>query len=214
MGNRHADPPTFRQSLLALLKEGRWPEISGESPRELAKRLGVALEILEQANRELAAERKEQGARPRQVGQRVRHREGYAIAEVTMPPRVYWDWKAFCAAKRMKPAMVLRGLIHLFLLTGARPRTIGGTWQYRGEIFRIKPTERGQAKTRVPPAAKAALNHYADLWNVDVTGIVRGIITDTLEARTLPVGFRPQSVSALASNAAKYLETASSRKRG
>ncbi|HMC58411.1 MAG TPA: hypothetical protein VKJ01_04385 [Candidatus Solibacter sp.] len=200
--------------MLALLKERRWPEISGESPRALAKRLGVTVEVLEQANRELAAEREQQGALPRQVGQRAHHREDYAVVGVTMPPRVYLDWKAFCAAKRMKPATVLRGLIHLFLLTGARPRTTGGTWLHRGELFRIKPTDRGHAKARVPPAAKAALNHYADLWNVDVTGIVRGIITDMFEARALPVGFRPQSVSALASNAAKYLETASSRRRG
>jgi hypothetical protein len=214
MGKGHADPPTFRQSLLALLKEGRWPEISGESPRQLAKRLGVTVEVLEQANRELAAERKQHGALPRQVGQRAHHREEYAIVEVTMPHRVYWDWMAVCGAKRMKPATVLRGLIHVFLLTGDRPRTTGGTWLHRGEVFRIKPTDRGHAKARVPPAAKAALNHYADLWNVDVTGIVRGIIIDMFEAGPLPVGFRGQSVSALASNAAKYLETASSHKRG
>jgi len=213
MGNRHADPPTFRQSLLALLKERRWRVISGESPRELAKRLGVTVEVLEQANRELAADREQQGALPRQIGQRAHHRGDYAIAGVTMPDRVYRDWKALCAAKKMKPATVLRGLIHLFLLTGARPRTTGGTWLYRGELFTIKPTDRESAKTRVPPAAKAALNQYADLWRVDVTGIVRGIITDMLEARALPVGFRPQSVAALASNAAKYLETATSRKR-
>jgi hypothetical protein len=214
MGNRHADPPTFRESLLALLKERRWPEISGESQRELAKRLCVTVEILEQANRELAAEREQQGARPRQVGQRAHHREDYAVVEVTMPHRVYWDWKAVCAAKRMRPATVLRGLIHLFLLTGARPRTTGSTWLHREEQFSIKPTGRGHAKARVPPVAKAVLNHYADLWNVDVTGIVRGIIIDMFEAGPLPVGFRGQSVSALASNAAKYLETASSYKRG
>ena len=214
MGRRHADPPTFRESLLALLKEGRWPEISGESPKARAKRLGVTVEVLEQANRELAAEREQQGALPRQVGQRAHHREDYAIAGVTMPHRVHRDWQAVCAARRMKPAMVLRGLIHLFLLTGARPRTTGGTWLHREEQFSIKPTGRGHAKARVPPVAKAVLNHYADLWNVDVSGIVRGIIIDMFEAGPLPVGFRGQSVSALASNASKYLETASSHKRG
>jgi hypothetical protein len=213
MGKGHADPPTFRQSLLALLKERRWPEISGESPRALAKRLGVTVEILEQANRELAAEREQQGALPRQVGQRAHHRKDYGIVEVTMPRRVYLDWKAVCAAKQMKPATVLRGLIHLFLLTGARPRTLGGTWLHRGDVFRIKPTDRGHAKARVPPVVKEVLNHYADFWNVDVTGIVRGIIVDMFEALPLPVGFRPQSVSALASNAARYVVTASSLKR-
>ena len=214
MGNRHADPPTFRQSLLALLKEARWPKISGESPRELAKRLGVTVEVLEQANRELAAEREEQGALRRQVGQRAHHREAYAIVGVTMPHRVHRDWQAVCAAKRMKPATVLRGLIHLFLLTGERPRTTGGTWVHRGDQLSIKPTGRGHAKARIPPVAKALLDQYADLWMVDVTGIVRGILIDMFEARGLPDGFRGQSVSALALNAAEYLVAGSWRKRG
>jgi hypothetical protein len=205
MARKHADQLTFQESLIELLKQGRWAAISGESRQQLANRLGVTLEALEQADRERAAEQKQQHRLPRQLGNRAFKRD-YAIVGVTMPPKVYEDWKTFCATGRYERAMVLRSLIHHFLLVGNRPRTTGDAWHYMGELLKIQVMGRGQAKTRVTAAARIALDEYADRWNVSTTGIVRGIITDTLEVRKLPVGIHMITVAGMYGDSAQYLQ--------
>jgi hypothetical protein len=98
---------------------------------------------------------------------------------------------------------VLRSLIQHFLLTKTRPTTTGQTLLYQRQLHKIKPTGRQHAKTRITRGAQIALDHYADLWNVTVTGIVRGIITDFLEGRTLRLQL--VAFSAMWGDAARYL---------
>jgi hypothetical protein len=206
MSRNHADRAKFREWLLKLLKQGRWPAMAGESDQAHARRLGVTLEILEQATRERNEELKQQGKPSRKLGSRTRCNDDYAILEVTMPDQVYEHWRAFCKRFRVTRSTVLRSLIHHFLITKIRPRTTGTTWLHRGQYHGIKPKGRRHAKTRVTLAAQIALDHIADLLNVTATGIIRGLIADTLERGALPNGCVLVSCSALWRDPAEYLQ--------
>ena len=209
MKKNHADQITFRESLVKLVKQGRWSSPAGETLPELADRLGVTLEILEQVISERAEELRLRGKHPRKLGSRGGYAGDYGTLEVTMPVEVRELWKEFCRIRGVYPATVLRSLVHHFLLTKIQPRTIGGTWHLRGSYYRIKPTDH-KAKARVTRAAQIALDHYADLWNVTPTGITRGLIAEVLETGTLPEGCRLVACAALWGTAAKYLEPARS----
>lgn len=70
----------------------------------------------------------------------------------------------------------------------------------------IKPKGRLHAKTRITRGAQIALDHYADHWNTTATGIVRGLVTDMLEARALPAGLRIIAFSVMWGDPARYWE--------
>ena len=194
MAKNHADQATFRERLVKLVKEERWARISGETDKELAHRLGVIPEVLDQALRERA--------------EKNTAKSEYAVVRVTMPPRVQKDWMAMCTTLRLTPSAVLRSLIHHFLLSGTRPRKTGSAWVYDGERFTIGARSRLEATTRITPGAQVALAHYADQWRVTRTGIARGLITELLEARRPPKGMAFLAFSALWADAASYLEAA------
>jgi hypothetical protein len=206
MNDKHADQLPFRAWLIKQLKVARWSTKDGESQADLALRLGVSIEVLLEAAEERTDELLQQGKLPRQLGTRALNASDYFALSVTMPPAVHADWTFFCGALRIQPSAMLRSLIHDFLITKLRPRTTGSTWLYKGTLHRIKPSQRLHAKTRITRGAQIALDHYAEVWNVKATGIVRGIITDCLRAGRLPPGLRIIAFGAMWGDPARYLE--------
>ena len=208
MGRNHADQLTFRESVVKLVKVGRWATIAGETRPALARRLGVTVDVLNQADRELADEAKQRGIPPRQLGNRAGYKRDYATLGLTMPPQVHVPWLRFCKSFRKRPATMLRSLIHHFLVTKSAPRTLGGRWLLHGEYYSIKPGDRLHARARVTRGAQIALDHYATIWNVKATGIIRGLIAETLERGALPRGMTFVTCTAMWGDATKYLEAA------
>jgi hypothetical protein len=174
-----------------------------------AARLGVNLDVLEEATRESADEFRRQGKLRRQLGSKAFYPEDYANLEVTMPPKIHEEWSTFCRVTGLKSSVLLRSLVHDFLPSGSGPRTIGRSWLYGGERFKIKPSGRLHAKTQITRGAEIALEHRAKLLNVTTTGIVRGIIVDLLEGRG-PTRLRVVRFSELWGEAAWYLQNTAS----
>jgi hypothetical protein len=208
MGKDHADQIKFREYVVELVKHGRWATIAGETEPDLARRLGVTLDVLEQANRERDEQLNDGGKTGRRLGHGGGRAVDYAVLGVTMPPQVFARWIQFCQLVGVDPACVLRSLIHHFLLTGTRPKTTGGAWLLHSTYYSISAKGRRGAKARVTRGVQDAVDRYADRWNVTATGIVRGLIVDTLEANALPKGCRLVACAALWDDAAKYLELA------
>jgi hypothetical protein len=206
MQNKHADKLTFRAWLVKQLKITRWSVIANESREDLANRLGVTREVLERATDERAEELMDRGKLPRQLGKRRFNQSDYFDLAVTMPPEIHAEWTLVCKSLHVSQSCVLRTLIHQFLLTKERPTTTGGTWLYRGRLHTIKPKGRQVAKTRITRGAQIALDHYADRWNVTVTGIVRGIITDFLKPGAEPLRFKLIAFSVMWGDPARYLD--------
>jgi hypothetical protein len=212
MADKRADPSDFRAWLVRQLKVARWSSIPGESRQELADRLGVRADVLAQAARERAQKLKQQGKVARQLGSRSVVLDALITVDVPMPPAVHKAWVAWCDSYRVTQSLLLRSLIHHFLLAGRRPMKIGPTWLYGGVVHKTKATGRHHAKTRITRAAQLALDDYANRWMVTATGIVRGIIADALEGRG-PKRLQVVTVAELWGDAAKYLKSASIRSR-
>ncbi|HEX3850246.1 MAG TPA: hypothetical protein VHW01_04720 [Polyangiaceae bacterium] len=204
MQNKHADKLSFRDWLVQQLKVSCWGSVKGESQQDLAKRLGVTVEVLEQADDELAEEFLARGKVPRRLGRRAFNRSDYAPIAVTMPAAVHAAWTEFYETLRITPSALLRSLIHHFLLTKQRPRTIGKRWVYKRQHHTIKPKGRLHAKTRITRGARIALDHYAEAWNTTATGIVRGLVSDMLEGRALPARLRVIAFAEMWGDPARY----------
>ena len=204
MQNKRADQLPFRAWLVQQLKVSRWQIRAGESRQELANRLGVTLEVLEQADEERSEELLTRGKLPRQLGRRAFNRSDYFPISVTMPAAVHAAWTEFYKTLRITPSALLRSLIHHFFGTKQRPRTIGKTWRYKGRLHTIKPKGRLHAKTRITRGAQIALDHYAEHWNTTATGIVRGLITDMLEGHSLPKRLRIIGFAEMWGDPARY----------
>jgi hypothetical protein len=204
MQNKHADQLPFRAWLVQQLKVSRWQLRAGESRQELANRLGVTLEVLEQADEERTDELLARGKLPRQLGRRAVNRSDYFAISVTMPVEVHAAWTEFYKTLRTTPSALLRSLIQHFFVTKQRPRIIRKTWQYEGRLHTIKPKGRLHAKTRITRGAQIALDHYAEHWNTTATGIVRGLITDMLEGHALPQRLRIIAFAEMWGDPARY----------
>lgn len=188
-GKREAqdDQLTFRAWLVRQLQVVRWSSPDGEPIAETAKTLGVRVDVLEEAIAARALTNIARGKPRRALGKRALHRFDYALIRLTMPAVVREDWMRYCEALRVSPAIVLRSLIHQFLLTGNRPSTMTAAWHYRGAVHSLSRAVRSvspNSPTRITRGAQQVLDEYADLWGVRPSAIVRGLVIDMLEGRT------------------------------
>lgn len=195
----HADQQTFREWLVKQLTLTRWTAHASTHPIELALRLGVRLDVLQEAIalRRAVAEKQGQG---KPLGLLIPR--DYAVVAVAMPPAVAKDWLAFCGELRLVQSAVLRSLVHHFLSTRSPPRATPPSWIYRGVVHPM-PVGTRNYKTRVTRGAQAALEHRATEFSVSKEAILRGLITDVLEGHLRR--FRPVAYSELWGDADRYL---------
>lgn len=185
MSNPHADQQTFRSWLVKQLTVLRWSLPMYLSDEETAKRLGVRIDVLQEASALRSAELKKRGAGGVAHGKRRFVSHDYAKIAIRMPTAIRDPWRATCKALRLEPATVFRSLVHHFLLQPARPPHASPTWIYRGEIYRLPHAhEHPPIQTRITRGAQVALDTHADSWNLTPTGLIRGILIEFLEGRT------------------------------
>ena len=185
MSNEHANQQTFRTWLVKQLTLSRWSAPLSEPEADLAVRLGVQLEVLREAQAIRDQELKKRGRAGVVRGRRRYVGHDYAEIRIWMPKSVHLVWLEVCAALRVESSVVLRSLIHHFLLSPQRPTVTAPFWLYHGEQLptatRKGPRQGG--KTRITRGAQIALDHYADGWGVSPSAVVRGVVTDFLEGR-------------------------------
>lgn len=184
MTNRHAAPVSFREWLVLQLLTTRWAAPSGLNHAQAAEHLGVTESVLTEAQALRAAEIAARG-RPMSGKRRRRApRYDYGVLRVGVPPVILAAWRAWVGQLQVSGSALLRSLVHQFLLTGQRPVTLDHGWLYRGVTYRATEEEhKTKVITRVTRGAQTALEHYADVWHVDATRIVRGLVIDLLEGR-------------------------------
>lgn len=183
----HTDQLTFRAWLVRQLQMLRWSSPGDEPVAITARALGVQKNVLEEAIAARAAEIEERGKPRRALGKRALNRSDYALVRVTMPAPIYADWKHYCETLGVKPAAILRSLIHHFLSTGIKPSTLTSEWRYRGAVYKLESSfsrrTTPSAPTRITRGAQQVLDEYAAHWGVRATAIVRGLLVDLLEGR-------------------------------
>lgn len=185
MSNEHANQQTFRAWLVKQLTLSRWSAPLDEPKVALAHRLGVQVAVLREAQALRDQELKKRGRAGVVRGRRRYIGHDYAEIRVWMPKSVHRDWLEVCGALRVEPSVVLRSLIHHFLLSPRRPTVTAPSWFYHGEQLptALRKGPRQGAKTRIPRGAQIALDHHADGWGVSPSAVARGVVTDFLEGR-------------------------------
>lgn len=179
-----SDTLSFRQWLVKQVLALRWKAPPGATMAQISQKLGVTVDVLEEAQalRELKVKRL--GRTPRPGGKRALLRSDYARVRVVLTPEILKAWREYHTALRIASGALLRSLIHQFLLAGApRPQVLTSSWRYQGQIYRLQHRGNPEAIARVTLGARAALDHYAELWGVKPMCIVRGLMTDLLENR-------------------------------
>jgi hypothetical protein len=179
-----SDTLSFRQWLVKQVLALRWTAPPCATLAQISQKLGVTVDVLEEAKalRELKVKRL--GRTPRPGGKRALLRSDYAIVRAILPPEILKAWKEYHTALRIASGALLRSLVHHFLLAGApRPQVLTRSWRYQGQVYRIKERGNSEAVARVTLGALTALDHYAELWGVKPMCVVRGLMTDLLENR-------------------------------
>ena len=180
---------TFRRWLVEKLKQSRWARSREDTVETMAVRIGVQPDLLEQAQRELDEEQRRQGRRKVHIGQPYQPRVSRRKVEVQLPRRVHEDWVAYCGHRGLRPAVVLRSLVHRLLSGPQQPSWLGRDCFYRGKTYSLEGYKRGQkwpylAKTDVTQGANRALTRRAMVTGTTVAGLLRGVVLDLLEGRT------------------------------
>ena len=181
----------FRRWLIDKVKRSRWVTYTTDTVESVARRVGVQTEVILQAQRELAEERRAEGKAPVVLGTgRVRKGKRRQI-DVDMPKDVHHDWLLYCKTRDMPGSVVIRSLIHTLLSGPENPSWIGRTWRYRGRTLRLTGykdyIKRGwpyNVKTDVSEGAVRALMLRARDIGCTPTAVVRGAVIDLLEGRT------------------------------
>lgn len=183
----HADQLSFRGWLVKQLQIARWSAPAGLPLPAVAQKLGVTLDVLEEALAAREAALKASGRPLMHRGKRTRFRSDYAELKVTMPTVVYRAWQEILGTFKISSSALLRSLVHAFLLHPHRPERAQQAWHYQGQVYhligRSAITRRESACTRVTRGAQIALDHHADAWSIPASAIMRGLVVDVLEGR-------------------------------
>lgn len=192
----------FRRWLVDKVKRSRWVTYSADTAESVARRIGVQPDVITQAQRELADERRAEGKQPMLLGTgRPQVRKRRQI-DVDMPKDVHSDWVLYCKTRDLPGSVVIRSLIHTLLSGPENPRWLGRQWRYRGRTLRLVGykdwIQRGwpyNIKTDVSEGAARALTLRARTFGCTPTALVRGAIIDLLEGHTKRLNIVTSSVA-------------------
>jgi len=172
------------------LKESRWVVYRDEALEQIAVRLGVRAELLQEAQRELDEEARRDGALPTRLGTGSGRYDDLPALEIVLPKVVFRDWAQYCASRDLPHAVVLRSLVHRLLSSPKQPSWVDGKWRYRGKYYSIcqeRHHGRGRFVTavacKVSHGAHRALALRARHHRHRPSALMRGAIIDLLEGR-------------------------------
>lgn len=193
----HRDEASFRQWLVDKLVLTKWRTFLDEPPAKTAKRLGVQLDVLEEAMGRVSADRVARGLNPVAGSADKRRRPGKpspAVVHVAVPEVAYLDLEEYCKIREVTVSDLLRSLIFRLLSGPEQPSWIGTTWRYRGKRYPLtgRHTEYRrngkewpwQVQTKITHGASRALTARARATGCTTSALLRGVLIDLLEGRT------------------------------
>ena len=184
---------SFRRRLTQLVSTTEWAHQADTPQRleELARSLGISVDILAAAREMVVGGRKLRGLKP-PLSKKVDERS-WPQLEICMPERIFNDWHSWCESQHAKSSALLRGIIHAYLLGSWEPAWVASFWRYRGETLPIQLREHRKQhgalawpwreRVLVTPGAKGALNLRAKVTATSPTAITRGLVIEILEGR-------------------------------
>lgn len=169
-----------------------WPITAGvrdeRGQQELAAALGIDVELLREASRQLAEARRRTGV-DAPIGPR---RQGTATAlpqlSVRMPKPAIEAWYRLAARLHMRPTSMLRGAVHEYLLDGIEPKRFDMRWVVDGRVYATPSGAKERAgvmATVVTRAARDALRVRAERLGVSRHTLLTALLNDVLSGRRI-----------------------------
>jgi hypothetical protein len=166
----------------------RYGVYKDESDESIAKRLGVQVDVLQEAR---VLQRK-YGARGTEAGNRIgAPRLGEEPARFPLfaePPQIIYDeWIAQCRARGQSSTLMLRSVVHHVLRLRVQPYWLTSNrksaWLYRGVCYGQRRKTRSRLSTHVTEPCYRAITARAVATRVSASAIVRWGITAFIEGK-------------------------------
>lgn len=142
----------------------------------IAPELGLDPQFLLEVRAEARIRRNKRGFR----GQLHENRMLYQY-HLFMPEVVWRDWQKECEFRGVKGALLLRSLIHDYLL-GSREPLAAGAWYWRGKRYKMGEKERNRFLERaaMPHGARRALRTRAEWIGTTPTAVARALVIEAM----------------------------------
>lgn len=131
----------FRDWLVDKVSRSRWPYYKDQTEEEIAKKLGITLDVLHDAQRKLEERTKKDALMP---GQKLGFRTQFRLPQdgcisLEPPKEIYEEWCLLRDRMRSSDAIILRTVIHAVLQMPEQPRWLSGhkrnAWIWQGHWY-------------------------------------------------------------------------------
>lgn len=187
--SRKPEGSTFRSWLVEQLVSTRFALYQDDTDEKIARRIGVQIDVLNEARALLREREEKQLRKPSVLGRpRAKVRSRFMVF-VEPPEAVYVDWIAHCKHRGQTNACLLRSVVHHVLRLKWQPSWLTARrhngWYYRGEWLgqeRIRE-HRFRITTDLGEPCYRALTERALATGVTSSTIARWGITALLEGK-------------------------------
>jgi len=174
----HVAGPSFREWLATRLAATTYAtrEIPDEKIDAVASSIGVQVDLLLEVRAEARIRQRKRGLPFRRALQ----------AQLFMPDVIFRAWQEETEFRGVDGSVLLRSLIHAYLLDGREPENLLDHWLWNGQTYRVdyegvrhRTAKREQAK--IPVGAWRALKLRATRLGVSRATIMRSLVLETLQ---------------------------------
>lgn len=157
----------------------------------LSERMGIHPDVLLEA-RIMARSRRLAAGRAPPAGRKRAGSNHYQF-ELLFPPEVYEVWKHESENRGVLGSVLLRSLVHTYLMGSYEPDTISRHWEYRGIVYSLPHIQQWakqhgrrypyRERTLIPNGARRALIHRSNRLGVEPSILVKSLILLMLNNR-------------------------------
>lgn len=179
----------FRAWLIEHLSTSRWPIYRDDTDEIIAKRIGVQVDVLQEARALVIARERKPDRKDARLG--MPRSQPFARFHIFLEPpeEIYLDWKAQCAHRDQIDACLLRSVVHHVLRLEVQPSWVTGrrrkAWFYQKKWLgqaNIREHE-FRIKTNVTAPCHRALTERARATHTTASAIVRWGVCAFLEGK-------------------------------
>jgi len=183
----------FRRWLIDRLKETSFAVYKGELVVDVARRLGVSVDVLKMAQAEKTTELQQMGRTPTNLGGRG-HERGYALM-LRCPPEARKEIHELARRMGARSSELIRGVTQTLLSGPDNPQWLGRHWIWHGKHILLRPVE-GKGwpwfvDVYISRGAAAALQRRAERLGTNKTALIRSATVDFLEGRMTGIQLLP-----------------------
>lgn len=182
----------FRTWLIEQVVGTTFPTYRDDTDEEVAKRIGVQVDVLREARQLFRAREAKAGNQNAKLGRTVAGRSG-VLFFLEPPEPIYEEWMAQAKQRDQSSACMLRSVVHHVLRLGVQPDWVTAkrraAWRYRGNWYGQSyiREHRFRLSTRISENAWNALRARGRATGVSASSIARWGVTAFLEGRLLKV---------------------------